>query len=317
MTSLKTLKQTENNQVLDIISGVSPAESVCPSEGTWLLRISSVIKRYEEALQSAWAFLQAWGPKIAAAGALLLFFILFPTKQYFETVLLWVESLGPITGALVFIAIYTVTTSLLVPGVILTIFAGYYYGIVWGSVVSWAGSITGAILSYWVGRSLLHSSVMSWVSKYPILQAVNNILERKDGFKLILLLRLSPITPYGVLNYMLSTTKIQFWPYTLSTAIGVMPGTVMYNWLGTSTKGIADIFSGSVDADASQQQVRGWIFCLSMILSVFVVILVGVVSARALKRELSLTKKPKEITEEELYEGNKSDTTKENAKLVV
>eukprot|EP01121_Diplochlamys_sp_Union-15-3_P012053 TRINITY_DN3560_c0_g1_i1.p1 TRINITY_DN3560_c0_g1~~TRINITY_DN3560_c0_g1_i1.p1 ORF type:complete len:297 (-),score=26.27 TRINITY_DN3560_c0_g1_i1:51-941(-) len=238
-------------------------------------------------------------PAVLIIVALLLFF--FPTKEYFVLTLQWLEELGPRLGAFAFVLIYVFTTVLLLPGVILTIFAGYLYGAWQGTLLSLVGSTTGAIACFFLGRKVFKKTVQSWASKYLILSAINSVLENHDGFKMVLLLRLSPITPYSVLNYLLSTSRIKFWSYALSTILGLIPGTFMYSYLGTAARSMTDVLNKSSLNDSSRT-IRTWIFCFSLVLTVFVVILLGLVSNRAIKNALRLSASKDDLTQFDVIE---------------
>eukprot|EP01121_Diplochlamys_sp_Union-15-3_P009491 TRINITY_DN2589_c0_g1_i1.p1 TRINITY_DN2589_c0_g1~~TRINITY_DN2589_c0_g1_i1.p1 ORF type:complete len:115 (+),score=1.80 TRINITY_DN2589_c0_g1_i1:268-612(+) len=101
--------------------------------------------------------------------------------------------------------------------------AGYLYGALQGTLLSWVGSTMGSIACFFLGKKVFKKMAQSWASKYLILSVINSVLENHDGFKMVLLLRLSPITPYSVLNYLLSTSRIKFWSYVLSTMLVQLP----------------------------------------------------------------------------------------------
>eukprot|EP01121_Diplochlamys_sp_Union-15-3_P008496 TRINITY_DN2253_c0_g1_i1.p1 TRINITY_DN2253_c0_g1~~TRINITY_DN2253_c0_g1_i1.p1 ORF type:complete len:341 (+),score=18.04 TRINITY_DN2253_c0_g1_i1:129-1151(+) len=226
---------------------------------------------------------------------IIVFALVFPTKEYFLLTLNWLAGLNRFQSAAGFIFIYIVSTLLLLPGVVLTVFSGYLYGLWWGTALSCLGSTCGALSCFIAGRKVFRNIVQKWATKYKIIKAINSVLENKDGFKVVLLLRLSPITPYSVLNYLLSTTRIKYWSYLLSTMIGLIPGTFMYCYLGTAARSMTEILNQNSSSSESKT-IRGWIFIISLIVTVLVVTLVAFVSARAIKTQLRMYS----IEEEEL-----------------
>merc|ERR1712146_88429 len=96
-----------------------------------------------------------------------------------------------------------------------------------------------ASLSFLIGRTLLRDTVKKWVDNYPKFKAFDNAIG-KEGFKIILLLRLSPIFPFALSNYMYGLTAVEFWPYVFATCIGFTPGTIAYVYSGTVGKAISE-----------------------------------------------------------------------------
>lgn len=64
---------------------------------------------------------------------------------------------------------------------------------------------------------------------------------RKDGFKIVLLVRSSPLHPYGVCNYLFGVTSVTLWDYTVASLVGMLPGTMVEVYFGTAIKNVADI----------------------------------------------------------------------------
>src|SRR3990167_1956920 len=103
---------------------------------------------------------------------------------------------GP-TGVAVFGAAYVVSTVALLPGSILTLAAGFAYGPVWGLAIASPASVAGATCAYLLGRTLLRDWAAKKVGGSPRAQAIDEAIER-EGFKLVLLLRLSPLFPFNL-----------------------------------------------------------------------------------------------------------------------
>jgi len=187
---------------------------------------------------------------VAAIGTSLILF-----REQWNGLVKWIEDLGP-WGPVALAAIYVPATVLCVPGVILTLGAGSAFGLVQGVIAISIGSTLGAAAAFLVGRTLLRGWVEEWVRGNPKFRAIDQAIAER-GFKIVLLLRLSPVFPFNLLNYALSLTRVSFRDYFLASWIGMLPGTLMYVYLGKAAKDlfvlISDLFAGKVEEDIGQK----------------------------------------------------------------
>jgi len=147
-------------------------------------------------------------------------------------------------GYAYFALVYIVAEVLAIPAIPLTASAGYLFGVRDGTaVVLLSGSIAAAI-GFLIGRTLLRERVEKILQEYPKFQAIDRVIG-KEGFKLMVLLRLSPIFPFSLSNYLYGVTSLKFWPYFCGTMIGFAPGTLAYVYTGTVGKALI-----SPDGDA-------------------------------------------------------------------
>lgn len=156
---------------------------------------------------------------------------LLPVREWLEVFNEWVGGLGPL-GLVVFVGVYALATVLLLPGAILTIGAGFVFGLGWGFVAVSAGSTVGASLAFFIGRFLAREKIEAATRDKPKFRSVDQAIGRK-GARLILLLRLSPLIPFNLSNYFYGLTAVRFWPYVLASWVGMMPGTLLYVYFGT------------------------------------------------------------------------------------
>ncbi|MEA3209030.1 MAG: hypothetical protein QOE70_2087 [Chthoniobacter sp.] len=157
-----------------------------------------------------------------------------PLAEWIKSVSDWVEKLGPL-GILVFIVIYAVAAVLFVPGSLLTISAGLVFGLGLGTVVASAGSTIAASLAFLIGRYFARDLIEQKTKENEKFKAIDEAIG-KQGWKIIGLLRLSPLIPFSASNYFYGITKVRFWPYVLASWIGMLPGTVLYVYLGAAGK---------------------------------------------------------------------------------
>ena len=148
-----------------------------------------------------------------------------------QAILDWIQQQG-IWAPCFFMLIYTGAAVAFVPGSVLTLAAGALFGIVKGVVLVSLASTTAAAISFLLGRFALRGWVEKKLGSRPAFRAIDEAVGR-EGWKMVLLLRLSPVFPFSLLNYALGLTRIGFWPAVLASWIGMLPGTILYVYLGS------------------------------------------------------------------------------------
>jgi uncharacterized membrane protein YdjX (TVP38/TMEM64 family) len=128
-----------------------------------------------------------------------------------------------------------------------TAVAGYVFGPGEATALACAGTTLGASLAFVVGRHLFRPRVAAWIAKKPRMDRLSREVGG-DAFKLIVLARLSPLTPFGVLTYGLSVMPVRFAPFFFGTLAGKLPGNVFYALLGAGAKSLQDAASGDAPA---------------------------------------------------------------------
>ncbi len=132
-------------------------------------------------------------------------------------------------GPLGFIVLYALGPSLLVPGAIMTLAGGLAFGTLWGSIYAVAGADIGALVAFALGRVLGRQLIERLVGA-----RFRTLRERisRNGFRIILYLRIFPIIPYNALNLIAGASPIRFRDYLWASLIGLIPGTVLFAFLG-------------------------------------------------------------------------------------
>jgi uncharacterized membrane protein YdjX (TVP38/TMEM64 family) len=178
-------------------------------------------------------------------GIILLFwgFQTLPIEKSLTSLNDFVGSLG-LLGLVLFIGIYALATVLLLPGSILTLGAGFTFGLGWGFLAVSLGSTLGAGLAFLLGRSVARQRVEAFTRERPHFQKLDRAIGR-EGARLIFLLRLSPVVPFNLSNYFYGLTAIRFGPYLLASWLGMMPGTLLYVYLGTLGRVGAEAAAGA------------------------------------------------------------------------
>lgn len=218
---------------------------------------------------------------IAAAAALATAAWLLPIAAWSRTAVTWVRSAGGL-GVFAFVFLYVAAALLLVPGSVLTLGAGFAYGPLWGSVLVVPTSWVPAALGFALARSGLRGWVERKVEGRPRFAAIDRAVGG-DGFRIVLLLRLSPIVPYSLLNYALGLTKIKPGDYLLASALGMLPGTILYVYLGSLADAAADLSAGS---GAAADPWRRALYWGGLGAAALVTVLITRAARRALRHEL-------------------------------
>lgn len=191
-----------------------------------------------------------WDPKsgrIAAyaaagiAGILLLYLLGGKLGGYVPRFAAWVAGLG-VWGPVVFIAGYLVATVAFVPGLLLTLAAGAIFGLLRGTIYTLIGATLGAAAAFLVARYLARARIERKIAGNPRFQVIDRAVSR-EGFKIVALLRLSPLFPFNLLNYSLGLTRVRFLDYFLA-SIAMLPGTLVYVYYGKAAGNLASAAAG-------------------------------------------------------------------------
>ncbi|MHC4536821.1 MAG: TVP38/TMEM64 family protein, partial [Planctomycetota bacterium] len=209
--------------------------------------------------------------------------IFLPVKDWLIKSLEWTQGLG-IWGLLFVIAFYIVACVLLLPGSILTLGAGFIFKAVRGSITVSIGSTLGACAAFLIGRTVARKWIAAKVAKNEKFAAIDEAVAQQ-GFKIVLLTRMSPIFPFNMLNYAFGLTKISFWKYALGSWIGMMPGTIMYVYFGAGLRSLADVAAGNVEKSTA-----GTIFFwVGLIATIVVTVFVTRIARNALRQAVPQT----------------------------
>jgi uncharacterized membrane protein YdjX (TVP38/TMEM64 family) len=217
-------------------------------------------------------------PVYAAAALLLLALVrYFPVQDWLRQALDWVRTLGP-WGPVVFAAIYVVATVLLIPGSVLTLGAGAVFGLGHGLVVVSLASTTGATLAFLIGRHLARDVVARRIEGNDRFTAIDQAVAI-EGWKIVLLTRLSPAFPFNLLNYAFGLTRVKLGHYVLASWIGMLPATALYVYLGSLAQ--------AATAERTRSPGEWALYGVGLGATLAVTVLVTRIARRALNRKLS------------------------------
>ena len=200
----------------------------------------------------------------------------FNPQGLLQNALEWVGGLGA-TGAIAFITIYIAATVAFFPGSILTLGAGVLFGLGLGSLYVFLGATLGATAAFLVGRYLARGWVSQKIEGNTKFHAIDEAVGR-EGFKIVLLTRLSPVFPFNLLNYAYGVTGVSLKDYVLA-SVGMIPGTIMYVYIGSLAGSIATLSTGT---QASSSSLQWAIRIIGLIATVAVTIYVTRIARKAL-----------------------------------
>ena len=214
------------------------------------------------------------------AAAVVAALVFLPVASSVERLIEWIRGAGAI-GVVVFAVAYVLATVLVVPGALLTLGAGFAYGPLLGTLLVSPVSVLSATISFALGRTVARDWIVGRINGDPRFAAVDAAIGR-EGFKIVVLLRLSPVFPFSVLNYALGITRVRLRDYVLGSFVGMLPATAMYVYLGSLVTTAA-----SIGGDAPEHASRQVVYWLGLGATVLATIFITRVARRALRAELA------------------------------
>lgn len=247
---------------------------------TNLIVLRQLKKTFQIAFFPIFAAVFAWVISIDPALAQSANGVGFNPQEWLRNALQWIDSLGAV-GAIVFILLYIIATVAFLPGSILTLGAGVVFGVVLGSFYVFIGATLGATAAFLVGRYLARSWVAKKIEGNNKFQAIDEAVG-KEGRKIVLLTRLSPIFPFNLLNYAYGITGVSLKDYVIG-SVGMIPGTIMYVYIGSLAGSLAKV---GTEAQPANPSVQWAIRIIGFIATVAVTVYVTKIARKALEAEV-------------------------------
>jgi len=198
----------------------------------------------------------------------------YPSLQL-QTFIDNIQSIGPIS-ILLFILCYVAATVILIPGLILTLGAGAVFGVWKGFLLVSIASTIAASTAFLLGRQLAGKWLLSKIRQNSRMNALKDAIEI-EGWKIVILARLSPLIPYTMLNYMFSLTSLRFSHYVIASWLGMIPATLVYVYLGSL---------GSLGADREITAIEWILIATGIIATTTGIILISRAASKEMAKRL-------------------------------
>ena len=190
-----------------------PADETSPSRGAVMMRFGVLLVLLAAAGFTAWrlGFFDLRDPRHLAAAVR--------------------RARGVRAIAPLFVLIYAVVAAFGLPATPFTLAGGAIFGTVLGSILNWSGAVLGAIGSFFLAKALGHDALRRLLGQKAT--KLQGLVER-GGFVTMFRLRLLPVVPFNVLSLAAGLAGVPFRAYVLGTALGIIPGTIVYTYFADS-----------------------------------------------------------------------------------
>ena len=189
-------------------------------------------------------------------------------------------------GIVVFVVLYVIDAVLLGPAWLFALVAGLAFGLVRGGILVWASATIGAAAAFLIARYFARHRIEKIARNNEKYEAVDRAIQR-HGWKVVLLLRISPLLPYTLSSYIYGLTAVDFWHYLIATAVGILPMVAVYVSIGAAGREAA-----LAAASGGHHSMTEWIV---LGVGLIFTIVAGVLIARAAKRELAALRAEREV----------------------
>ena len=203
-----------------------------------------------------------------------------PVAEWISAAFAWIDAHRTVSW-LVFIVLYIAATVLLLPGSLLTLGAGFLFGLGYGFAIVSFSSVVGASCAFLIGRFFARERVAAKLAGMPRFAALDKAIAER-GALIVLLTRLSPIFPFNLLNYSLGLTAVRFWTFVGVSWVGMIPGTVLYVYLGSIAQDLASLLAGEVGASP----VGNWPLYVGLVATLILTVVISRIATRALSEKL-------------------------------
>ena len=217
----------------------------------------------------------------AIGGTLVLLFVLsrfFPLVDLIATAQQRMIQWGT-WGGLAYPFLFALCNILLLPGGILCVGAGFFFGLWWGFTIVLVGNAIAAAISFALSRWLAARWFRRKFAENTILRALEPAVEQ-EGWKIIFLTQLHPLFPASLLNYLYGLTRIPFHTYMLWVSIGRAPGLFLYVYLGT----LGQFGINLVRGKSHPRIVEYWTWGGAFVINAVLVALVSRIAWRAVQK---------------------------------
>ena len=181
------------------------------------------------------------GTALGLVGLLSIGAVMWLAGKYVPRLDGWVEGAGA-WAPVVYLAVCLVAGVLMVPGSATKLAAGALFGLGQGMVWGFLGAVLGSVAAFTVARFSRRSWLQQRLERLPRLQAFDHSVA-DDGRRIAILVRLSPLIPFNVLNYALGFSRVRARDYLLA-SFGMIPSIWLYVYSGQVARDLAEASGG-------------------------------------------------------------------------
>ncbi|MEP6708996.1 MAG: TVP38/TMEM64 family protein [Verrucomicrobiota bacterium] len=182
-------------------------------------------------------------------------------------------------SAICYPLLYACCNVLLLPGGLLSIGGGFFFGLWWGFLIVLVGNVAGAAVAFLISRRIGRRWLKQKLLRNPTMEALQPAVAR-EGWKIILLSQLHPLFPTSLLNYLYGLTRIRFRTCMLWVAIGQAPGLFLYAYIGTLGQFGLNLVRGTTHPRTGEYFVWGG----GLVLSTLVLLGLGRIALRIMQK---------------------------------
>jgi len=221
---------------------------------------------------------------VVAVGLSLLWWF-SPSLETLIELLEWIRNAGP-RGYLAYGIVYLIATLLMGPASILQGSAGFLFGPMWGWLLASLLSTVFGTLNFLLARTVLRKWIANRVAGDARFSAIDGAIG-DGGAGLVALLRVSPISPYNVVCYMLGLTNVSLGRYVFGTWVGSIVPVTLYTYLGSTVGSFAELLDGNASS-------ANWVQWVGLVATLVATAGVTRYAQIALKRALAVGNEPEE-----------------------
>lgn len=205
-------------------------------------------------------------------------------QQGLQRILQWIHERGA-WAPVAYMLFYAVACVFAIPGSLLTLGGGFLFGIGAGIVYVSLGATAGATLAFLVGRYVLRRWIVEKIGSNLKFQALDEAVKR-EGWKMVLLVRLCPIFPFPVTNYGFGITRVSLKEYVLASWIGMLPAMVVLVYIGSLAGSLANLGAGN----RTRTPLEWALYAAGLVMAVVVTIYITRIAKRALAEKTGIGK---------------------------
>jgi uncharacterized membrane protein YdjX (TVP38/TMEM64 family) len=224
------------------------------------------------------------GALVVAIALAIVLSLFIPVVDFIEALQLRVMGWGA-WAAICYPLLFALCNIFLLPGGILAVGSGFFFGLWWGFLIVFAGNVVATAISFALSRSIARRWFRRKLSGNPALRALGPAVER-ESWKIILLSQLHPLFPTSLLNYFYGLTRIRFGSYMLWASLGRLPGIFLYAYVGTLGQFAVRIMRGK----SYPRMIEYWVWGGAFVTTALLLIVLGRVAYRAIQTSQTSTK---------------------------